>query len=294
MDPSEDTAAFTRLDEVIAAYLRAEEAGERPDREQWLLRHANLADSLRAFFADRQRFEQAAAPLKDALAEEDNSADQSPDGLLNDGSESPNGLPRIRYFGDYEILAEIARGGMGVVYRARQVSLNRHVALKMILAGQLASPADVARFQTEAEAAANLDHPNIVPIHEVGQHEGQHYFTMKLVEGGNLSERMPQLVKSPRDAARLLLDVARAVHYAHQRGILHRDLKPANILLESTGRPMVTDFGLAKQVEGQGGQTSTGAVVGTPAYMAPEQARGEKGLTTAVDVYSLARSCTSC
>jgi hypothetical protein len=194
---------------------------------------------------------------------------------------------RVRYVGDYELLEEIARGGMGVVYRARQLSLNRPVALKMILAGQLASAEDVQRFRREAEAAANLDHPNVVPVYEVGEHQGQHYFSMKLIDGPSLAQRVPDFVRDSKSAARLLVKVARAAHEAHRHGILHRDLKPGNILLDARCEPYVADFGLARHVEAPSPQTRTGAIVGTPSYLAPEQARAEKALTVAVDVYSL-------
>jgi serine/threonine protein kinase/tetratricopeptide (TPR) repeat protein len=198
--------------------------------------------------------------------------------------------PKVHYFGDYELLQEIAHGGMGVVFKARQISLHRVVALKMILPGHLASKQAVKRFHVEAEAAAGLDHPNIVSIYGVGQHEGQHYFSMQFVEGQSLSQHLARRPEglSLHEAARLLVTVARAVHHAHQRGILHRDLKPANILVDAQGQPHVTDFGLAKQIEGIEELTLSGTALGTPNYMSPEQASGTgRTLTTATDIYSL-------
>ena len=144
-----------------------------------------------------------------------------------------------KQFGDYELINEIARGGMGVVYKARQVSLNRTVALKMILTGKLASESDVRRFYQEAESAANLDHSGIVPIYDIGEHDGNHFFSMKFIDGGSLAEALPELRKEPRKLVQLIADVARAVHHAHQRGILHRDLKPANILLDEEGLSLI-------------------------------------------------------
>jgi serine/threonine protein kinase/WD40 repeat protein len=205
-----------------------------------------------------------------------------------------------RVFGDYELLEMIAHGGMGVVYKARHRALNRIVALKMIRAGEFASEAESKRFQAEAEAAAHLDHPNIVPIYEVGERDGQEFFSMKFIEGGTLTGQVNAGERktgngesrhtrySPEKCAALLAKLARAVHYAHQRGVLHRDLKPGNVLLDSQGEPYVTDFGLAKRLESTLELTISGAVLGTPAYMAPEQASGRsREITTAADIYSL-------
>jgi serine/threonine-protein kinase len=191
-------------------------------------------------------------------------------------------------FGDYELRQELGRGGMGVVYRAQQTSLGREVALKMILRGQLASPADRGRFEAEAQAAARLDHPGIVPVYEVGEIDGCPYFSMKYVRGTTLAQRLAEHPLPPREAARILAAVARAVHFAHMRGVLHRDLKPSNILLDEQGEPHVSDFGLAKHVSDDLELTRTGNVLGTPAYMAPEQAAGARAqIGPRSDVYSL-------
>ena len=190
--------------------------------------------------------------------------------------------------GDYELLEEVGRGGQGVVFRARQKSLNRIVALKVIGLGQWATKAHLKRFRLEAEAAASLDHPCIVPIYEVGERDGQCYFSMKFVEGGQLDEVVKDAPMSIRQAVELIAKVARTVHYAHEHGILHRDIKPGNILLDAKGEPHLTDFGLARLVESESTVTRTLEVLGTPSYMAPEQAAGNNTkLTNATDVYGL-------
>jgi tRNA A-37 threonylcarbamoyl transferase component Bud32 len=285
-DSNEDPAIREQhLDHIIAAYLEAERSGHASTAEELVGQHPDLAAELKSFFADRERFKRMAEPIPVVPISPPTMAETP----ARPGCETTavHFGTNVRYFGDYELVEEIARGGMGVVYKAQQLSLNRIVAIKMILAGQLASEVDVQRFRAEAEAAANLDHPNIVPIYEVGEYVGQHYFSMKLIEGGSLAQQLVRFQKDLKAATKLLATVARSLHHAHQRGILHRDLKPANVLVDAQGQPYVTDFGLAKRVEGDARLTQSGAVVGTPSYMAPEQARGEKVLTTAVDIYSL-------
>jgi WD40 repeat protein/tRNA A-37 threonylcarbamoyl transferase component Bud32/tetratricopeptide (TPR) repeat protein len=198
------------------------------------------------------------------------------------------GVPPLMRFGDYEIQSEIARGGMGVVYKARQIKLNRTVALKMILAGQFASEEDVQRFYSEAEAAAKLDHPGIVPIYEVDEFDGRHFFSMAFIDGQSLAQRTNLGPLPPREAAQLMKQVADAVHFAHEHGVIHRDLKPRNILLTADGQPKVTDFGLAKRVGDGSDLTVSGQAIGTPGYMPPEQAAGRlTQIGPKSDVYSL-------
>jgi WD40 repeat protein len=258
-----------------------------PPRAEMLARYPAYRADLEAFFAAQDEVTSLAEPFRPETPGRS-------DVTVADGNGAPAPADLPRSFGDYELLEEIARGGMGVVFKARQKSLNRLVALKVILSGQLASEADVQRFRNEAEAAALMDHPGIVPIYEVGQWQPEGggrpvpYFSMKLVEGGSLAGQMARFTGDLRAAVALMAKVARAVHYAHQRGILHRDLKPANILLDEHGAPLVTDFGLAKRVEGDANLTQSGAILGTANYMAPEQAQGKAaGLTTAADVHGL-------
>ena len=199
-----------------------------------------------------------------------------------------SGLSIPARLGDFELVRRLGEGAMGVVFEARQVSLNRPVAVKMIRAGLFAGESDLRRFRLEAEAVAHLDHPRIVPIYGVWEDQDCHYFSMKLIRGGSLARRLPSSPADPRAAAQLVAEVARAIQHAHDRGILHRDLKPSNILLDEEGWPLVTDFGLAKRSGDDSNLTQSGAILGTPSYMAPEQALGHKGAVTVLtDVYGL-------
>ncbi|MEM6468974.1 MAG: serine/threonine-protein kinase, partial [Planctomycetota bacterium] len=205
-------------------------------------------------------------------------------------TQSPNSdigsATRVDRVGEYDLLEEIARGGMGVVYRAKHRNLNRISAVKMILSGQFSSANELQRFRIESESAAKLDHPAIVPIYEIGEDDGRAFFAMKYVDGGSLASSSHAYRDRPREIAELMRRVAEGVHHAHQRGVLHRDLKPANILLDKNGDPYITDLGLAKSTSGGSDLTHTGAVLGTPGYMPPEQASAQP-VTTAADVYSL-------
>ena len=309
----------------------AQRAGEAVDYRRMAAEHPELADDLRELWGAVMLAEavglqaaESSATLEKSKSERIAPAPTRP---------HPNPLPKgegaiadetdsrflFRRFGDFELLEELGRGGMGIVYKARQISLNRIVALKMILRGDLATPADLARFRAEAEAAARLDHPHIVPVYEVGEFDGKPYFSMKYVAGTTLARRLADGPLPARAAAEMLAIVCRAIHFAHEHGVLHRDLKPSNILLDEQGQPHVTDFGLAKRfsdsvkerAKGDRAKrgaatetfqhesrhdaqsellslTQTGAILGTPSYIAPEQAAGSRGtIGPACDVYSL-------
>lgn len=262
---------------------------KRPDARSYHERFPDLADVIDAAFESWNH-----RVLTARHGHPDGESTVASPGLLNTGVEtSPGADPRVGtgqapVLPGYEISGELGRGGMGVVLKARQVALNRAVAVKLIKSGVFATDAELLRFQNEAEAVAQLDHPYIVPIYEVGQYEGRHFFSMKLIEGTSLDKRLAEFALDPPAAARIVAIIAEAIHHAHQRGILHRDLKPANILLDEQGRPHITDFGLAKQIKGDGELTESGAPLGTPAYMSPEQATGARGaLSTQTDVYGV-------
>jgi WD40 repeat protein/tRNA A-37 threonylcarbamoyl transferase component Bud32 len=289
----EQRLALVRELVVIEAYYRAR-AGERPGPEDYLARFPNLGR--RWLERKLRRQQEAAVPsvvrtvLTLGLGQV---GPQTPACLdpareartVAPGPRAPE-APPVPAVAGYEVLGELGRGGMGVVYKARQVSLDRVVALKMILHGEYVGAEERRRFQAEAEAVARLSHPHVVQVHEVGEHQGLPYFSLEFCPGGSLADQLDGTPWQPREAAALVRPLAGAVQAAHAKGIVHRDLKPANVLLAEDGTPKVTDFGLAKRLDTQG-QTQTGAVVGTPSYMAPEQAGGSKGVGPAADVYAL-------
>jgi serine/threonine-protein kinase len=289
--PGDEELLATLVEEL--SELRGPAA--QPLLEHHAAAHPALAGQLRELFA--------AIMVTDAVAEHStifSPGDREADRSIGSGTSPtaswptagtgmlPGVTPLPAAFGDYELLEEIGRGGMGVVYRALQKSLGRTVAIKMLLRRDLATPSDLSRFRSEAEAAAQLDHPGIVSIFEVGECDGHPFYSMQLVEGTTLAKQLRQGPLPAREAAALLAKVADAVQAAHARGVLHRDLKPSNILIDSGGEPHVSDFGLAKRLEAEESVTHTGAILGTPCYMSPEQAAGSRGdVGPTSDVWSL-------
>ena len=276
----DDELLFALLERLVAS----SRDGRMPDFAAVTREHPDLETELRELWAT--------AMIAEDFGSFTRSSGDSPESDLGDVEDTRTriGYATLRRVGDFELLEEIGRGGMGVVYRATQLSLNRTVALKMILPGRLASATDLSRFRAEAEAAAKLKHPHVVSVHEVGELDGQPFFSMPLIEGTTLAKRLADGPLPAREAAELLVPICRAVAAAHRHGILHRDLKPSNILIDHEGRPYVTDFGLAKRLHQHDATnlTATGAILGTPSYMAPEQAAGHRGeVGPASDVYSL-------
>ncbi|MBA2113225.1 serine/threonine-protein kinase [Bremerella alba] len=268
-----------QLAELLDELTQRVHRGEMVDLDTVATQYPHLAEDLKEVWG--------AVMLADAVAL--NASITSPSVSDEPIPEKLSQLKLPLRFGDYELLEEIGRGGMGVVYRALQVSLNRIVAVKMILKAQLASEDELSRFLAEAESAARLSHPGIVPVYEVGHRDGRYYFSMKYIEGETLAQRLTRGPMPAKEAARMMRIISSAVHEAHQHGILHRDLKPSNILIDKNDRPVVTDFGLAKQVTSDVDSiTRSGAIIGTPAFMAPEQASGDRGAVgVCSDVYGL-------
>jgi hypothetical protein len=271
---SADSDRDLRLARLLSDVTDAAGRGELINLEQACVEHPDLAAELRELWG-AARVTNAAAAAQDETGQTHSSSQW----------ESMKLPTKV---GDYELIEELGRGGMGVVFRARQISLNREVAVKMILRGRLASESDLQRFLAEASATARLEHPNIVPVYEVGDVDGRPFFSMQLVEGETLSQRVADSPLPQRQSAEIVATIARAIDFAHQRGVLHRDVKPSNILISPDGTPMITDFGLAKRVDVEADLTRSGMLVGTPAYMSPEQAGGRGNLVgPGSDIYSL-------
>jgi serine/threonine protein kinase len=255
---------------------------EQPWVEEFLQRFPNYADSLRRHFDSDQQNVPAPTPSAPGGTP---TVPPSQGATLGVPASPGAGMPAVV---GYQIVGVLGQGGMGVVYQAEQTGLKRLVALKMILAGPHARPEERARFRIEAEAVARLQHPNIAQIYEVNESEGRPYLSLEFVEGGSLAQRIRSAPPTPQEASRLVETLARAVQHAHERRIIHRDLKPANVLLTAAGVPKIVDFGLAKQLDADGQHTTSGAIIGTPSYMAPEQATGKKrGVGPAADIYAL-------
>ncbi len=326
MSTQDEDALELAVESALAEYLVRCDAGDAPDREAFLAKNPAMRERLEELLAAADWIEQMAGPTMASLAvappsdpnEETHpllpiavsvanihaNASQDPNAVTLPSS-AQGGVPSFSLgsltpaqelarpvlpcrFGEYMLEKVLGRGGMGVVYAGRQVHLDRAVAIKMIRSGALASVEEVQRFYTEARSAAQLDHPNIVTVYQCGEHEGHHYFSMDMVEGSDLAKSIQGGPMDGRRAARYVRDVARAIQYAHDRGILHRDLKPANVLVDKDDQVHVTDFGLAKSIGSETGLTATGAALGTPSYMSPEQAAGrvdEHDFQT--DVYSM-------
>jgi tRNA A-37 threonylcarbamoyl transferase component Bud32 len=303
-DSSLPLSAVDRIDDACCGFAAVWKAGQRPrledflypaeQREQQALLRALLPLDVgyRARTGETPtpedylaRFPHAAGLIEDLLSRDSASGRTNPEQQTRSEPAAlcAAGPPAIP---GYEVLEKIAEGGMGVVYKARQVKANRIVALKMILSGSHAGQAQVARFRTEVEAIARLQHPNIVQVYEVGETEGRPYFSLEYCEGGSLDRKTAGDPLPPNEAARLTETLARAIGAAHKANVIHRDLKPANVLLTADGTPKITDFGLAKKLD-EASQTQDGDVIGTPSYMAPEQAGGKKDVGPAADVYAL-------
>jgi serine/threonine protein kinase/Tfp pilus assembly protein PilF len=280
-------STVSRLNDLLLRWEEAKQRRQPVTPEELCVDYPELLEDLKQRIEDLKRLDSVLATGEDseALACAVNKATP---GQRSRSSTPRDAAPNWPAVPGYEILEELGRGGMGVVYKACQLRLNRLVALKMMLAGTYAGPQDLARFHNEARAVAHLQHPNIVQIHEVGEQDGRPFFSMEFVDGGSLAHQLNGVPQPPPQAAQLVETLARAVQAAHQRGIIHRDLKPANVLLMADGLPKIADFGLAKQMDAGAGQTRTGEIIGTPSYMAPEQAEGRtKEIGPATDVYAL-------